>query len=48
MQRDIMESWTRLCEKAAHERDPEKFLALLAEITTILASKQRAVSHSMQ
>jgi hypothetical protein len=48
MHPEKMESCMRLCEKAAHEQDVEKFLALLVEITTLLASKQRAVSHSIQ
>jgi hypothetical protein len=34
------EKWMALCEQAANEQDPEKLMALVAEIDRLLAEKQ--------
>jgi len=33
--------WMALCEQAAEEQDPEKLMALVAEIDRLLAEKQQ-------
>ncbi|MGH9545017.1 MAG: hypothetical protein ACRD23_07355 [Terriglobales bacterium] len=38
---DQRERWMQLCEQAASEQDPEKLMALIAEINQLLEAKQR-------
>ena len=35
------ERWRLLCEQAAVEKDPERLMALVAEIIALLEAKQR-------
>jgi hypothetical protein len=35
------ERWMQLCEQAANEQDPEKFMELIAEIDRLLEGKER-------
>ena len=35
------ERWLQLCEQAATEQDPEKLMALIAEINRLLEAKER-------
>jgi hypothetical protein len=37
------ERWMQLCEQAATEQDPEKLMALIAEINRLLEAKERRV-----
>lgn len=38
---DEKERWMHLCELAAKEQDPAKLMALVAEINSILESKEQ-------
>jgi len=40
MQGEQKERWMSLCEKAAQEKDPEKLLLLVNQITQLLDEKQ--------
>jgi hypothetical protein len=40
-QGDQKEKWMALCEQAANEQDPEKLMALFAEIDHLLAEMQQ-------
>jgi hypothetical protein len=40
-QGDQKEKWQALCEQAANEQDPEKLMALVAQIDHLLAEKQQ-------
>jgi hypothetical protein len=35
------ERWETLCERAANEQDPEKFIELIKEINDLLEEKRR-------
>lgn len=39
------ERWMQLCEQAATEQDPEKLMALIAEINRLLEAKERRLRH---
>jgi hypothetical protein len=39
VQAQTKEYWRELCERAVNEEDPEKFLAIIREINTVLALK---------
>jgi hypothetical protein len=41
MRGEKKEKWMALCEQAAEEQDPEKLMALVAEIDRLLAEKQQ-------
>jgi len=41
MRGEKKEKWMALCEQAANEQDPEKLMALVAEIDRLLAEKQQ-------
>ena len=41
MRGEKKEEWMALCEQAATEQDPEKLMALVAEIDRLLAEKQQ-------
>jgi hypothetical protein len=41
MRGEKKERWMALCEQAANEQDPEKLMALVAEIDRLLAEKQQ-------
>jgi len=41
MQGEKKERWMELCAQAAVEQDPEKLLALVAEINKLLEEKER-------
>ena len=41
MQSQIKERWLLLCEQAATEQDPAKLMALVLEIDSLLAEKQK-------
>lgn len=40
MEGPVKERWKELCEQAAVEKDPQKLLALVAEINRLLEEKQ--------
>jgi hypothetical protein len=40
----IVEHWKQLCEEAADEQDPHRFLALITEINDILEEKRLRLS----
>ena len=40
------ERWMKLCEQAATEQDPEKLMALIAEINRLLEAKERRLRHN--
>jgi hypothetical protein len=40
MQGETKERWTVLCEQAAVEQDPQKFLKLITEINQLLMTKE--------
>jgi hypothetical protein len=46
-QGDQKEKWMALCEQAANEHDPEKLMALVAEIDRLLAEKQLRLGKQM-
>jgi hypothetical protein len=39
--------WMRLCEQAANEQDPEKFMELITEINRLLEAKERRVKSNL-
>ncbi len=39
------ERWMHLCEQAANEQDPEKLMALIAEINQLLEAKERRLKN---
>jgi hypothetical protein len=41
---DKKESWMELCELAAQETDPKKFMALIAETDRLLEAKHQCVA----
>ncbi len=43
---DQRERWMQLCEQAATEQDPEKLMALIAEINRLLEAKERRLRHN--
>jgi hypothetical protein len=45
MQAQTKELWLKLCEQAADEQDPAKFLIIIREINTLLELKR---AHFMQ
>jgi truncated hemoglobin YjbI len=40
------ERWLQLCEQAATEQDPEKLMALIAQINRLLEAKERRLRHN--
>jgi hypothetical protein len=40
MQAQTKELWLKLCEQAANEQDPKKFLTIIREINTLLELKR--------
>jgi hypothetical protein len=42
---DKKESWMELCELAAQEKDPEKLMALVAEIDRLLGEQKQRVEN---
>ena len=46
MIRQQKEKWMELCELAANEQDPNKFMALVTEIIFLLESNQQRVETS--
>ena len=45
---DKKESWMELCELAAQETDPKKFMALIAEIDRLLEAKHQCVAKASE
>ena len=43
---DQREPWMQLCAQAATEQDPDKLMALIAEINRLLEAKERRLRHS--
>lgn len=41
MQGDTAEGWRKLCEQAAIEQDPQKFMELIFEINRLLEAKEQ-------
>jgi hypothetical protein len=41
MQGEAKERWKELCERAAVERDPEAFTALIRELNDVLEKKEQ-------
>ena len=46
MQGQIKECWRELCERAASEQDPKKFLVVVREINVLLAVKTERFKQS--
>ena len=46
MQARIKELWLQLCEQAASEQDPRKFLAIVRDISAVLELKTGRLKHS--
>jgi hypothetical protein len=46
MQGPTKEVWLELCEQAANEQDPKKFLALITEINRLLTEKEARIANS--
>ena len=43
MKGETGERWRVLCQQAAREQDPDKFMALIHEITRLLEEKERRI-----
>ena len=48
MQGHNKEVWLELCEQAAVEQDPKKFMDLIAEINRLLEAKERRLHTASQ
>lgn len=46
MKAKTKERWLELCEQAANEQDPKKFLAIVQEINTLLEAKRSRFKQS--
>jgi hypothetical protein len=46
MQGEDLERWRELCVLAAAEQDPDRLLALIREINTLLGEKERHLKNS--
>jgi len=42
------EEWLQLCEQAVDEQDPQKLMALIAEITRLLEAKERRLRGNIE
>lgn len=42
------ERWRALCEQGQAEQDPEKFLALIEEITRLLEAKEESLQREVK
>lgn len=48
MQGETRERWQKLCEQAANEQDPQKLMALIREINTLLEEKENRLQYRKQ
>jgi hypothetical protein len=45
--RENREKWMELCEQAATEQDPEKFMELISQINRLLEAKERRLKGNL-
>jgi len=45
--RENREKWMELCEQAATEQDPEKFMELISQINRLLEAKERRLKDNL-